>query len=238
MPHLSERCWAASSVLPVLSRLLTTTLRSSLDTQFLFWHALLLTHLSQFAEDVIVMNLKKEVLISDAYATGSSLMPQKKNPDALELLRGKAGMALGRQVGFTATLKGLPRAYNKDLQEDKKGLFESIDTTIDCVQIATGVMGTMKVRKTLISPLPSPFPYPPNTHVYIHALTNTSLRLFLRSTTPRSVSACAWRCSPLTSLTTSSARASPSARPTTSAVPSCGSRRRLERTYPSSLWSS
>mmetsp|Transcript_26871 Transcript_26871/g.53602 ORF Transcript_26871/g.53602 Transcript_26871/m.53602 type:complete len:468 (+) Transcript_26871:162-1565(+) len=113
--------------------------------EFLFWHALLLTHLSQFAEDVIVMNLKKEVLISDAYATGSSLMPQKKNPDALELLRGKAGMALGRQVGFTATLKGLPRAYNKDLQEDKKGLFESIDTTIDCVQIATGVMGTMKV---------------------------------------------------------------------------------------------
>ena len=59
--------------------------------------------------------------MSDAYATGSSLMPQKKNPDALELLRGKAGMALGRLVGFMATLKGLPRAYNKDLQEDKKG---------------------------------------------------------------------------------------------------------------------
>ena len=95
------------------------------------------------------MNLKKEVVISDAYATGSSLMPQKKNPDALELLRGKAGMALGRQVGFTATLKGLPRAYNKDLQEDKKGLFESIDTTIDCVQIATGVIGTMEVRAQL-----------------------------------------------------------------------------------------
>ena len=76
------------------------------------------------------------MVISDAYATGSSLMPQKKNPDALELLRGKAGMALGRLVGFMATLKGLPRAYNKDLQEDKKGLFESIDTTMDCIQVS------------------------------------------------------------------------------------------------------
>ncbi|GMH74100.1 hypothetical protein TL16_g06369 [Triparma laevis f. inornata] len=113
--------------------------------EFLFWHSMFLSHLSQFSEDVIIMNLKKEVIISDAYATGSSLMPQKKNPDALELLRGKAGMALGRAVGFTATLKGLPRAYNKDLQEDKKTLFESIDTTLDCVQIAAGVIGTMKV---------------------------------------------------------------------------------------------
>jgi len=114
--------------------------------EFLFWHSMFLMHLSQFAEDVIIFNLSKSVIISDAYATGSSLMPQKKNPDALELLRGKAGMALGRAVGFTATLKGLPRAYNKDLQEDKKGLFDAIDTVEDCAQIATGVLGTMKVR--------------------------------------------------------------------------------------------
>jgi len=113
--------------------------------EFLFWHTLMLTHISQLAEDLIIMNLSKSVIISDAYATGSSLMPQKKNPDALELLRGKAGMALGRAVGFTATLKGLPRAYNKDLQEDKRGLFEAIDTTSDCVQIATGVLGTLTV---------------------------------------------------------------------------------------------
>ena len=112
---------------------------------FLFWHATFLMHISQFAEDIIILNLSKSVVISDAYATGSSLMPQKKNPDALELLRGKAGMALGRAVGFVATLKGLPRAYNKDLQEDKKGLFESIDTIIDCIQIATGVMATLTV---------------------------------------------------------------------------------------------
>lgn len=89
--------------------------------EFLFWSTMLCVHLSQFAEDVIINNLLKGIEIDDAYATGSSLMPQKKNPDALELLRGKAGIALGRMVGLTATLKGLPRAYNKDLQEDKVG---------------------------------------------------------------------------------------------------------------------
>lgn len=112
--------------------------------EFLMWSTLLLTHLSQFAEDVIITNLLKGVVIDDAYATGSSLMPQKKNPDALELLRGKAGVALGRAVGFTATLKGLPRAYNKDLQEDKQPLFAAVDTVKDCLAIATGVICTMK----------------------------------------------------------------------------------------------
>jgi argininosuccinate lyase len=112
--------------------------------EFLMWHALMLTHISQFAEDVIIANLLKGIHIDDAYATGSSLMPQKKNPDALELLRGKAGMALGKAVGFTATLKGLPRAYNKDLQEDKVPLFEGVDTVKDCLAIATGVIVTMK----------------------------------------------------------------------------------------------
>ena len=80
--------------------------------EFLMWATLTLTHLSQLAEDLIVMNLQKCVVIDDAYATGSSLMPQKKNLDALEILRGKAGVVLGRAVGFTATLKGLSRAYN------------------------------------------------------------------------------------------------------------------------------
>ena len=115
--------------------------------EFLMWHTLLLTHISQFAEDVIIFNYSKAVVISEAYSTGSSLMPQKKNPDALELLRGKAGMALGRCVGFTATLKGLPRAYNKDLQEDKIGLFESVDSVEDCVQILTGILMTMKTNE-------------------------------------------------------------------------------------------
>jgi len=115
--------------------------------EFLMWSTLLLTHLSQFAEDVIINNLLKCIDISEAYSTGSSLMPQKKNPDALELLRGKAGIALGRAVGFTATLKGLPRSYNKDLQEDKVPFFEAVDCVKDCIAIATGVLVTMKPNK-------------------------------------------------------------------------------------------
>jgi len=115
--------------------------------EFLMWHTMLLMHLSQLSEDLIIMNLLKGVEISDMYATGSSLMPQKKNPDALELLRGKAGIALGRQVGFVATLKGLPRAYNKDLQEDKVPLFDAIDIVKDCLAIATGVLATLKTNK-------------------------------------------------------------------------------------------
>uniref|UniRef100_A0A7S1BCH6 Argininosuccinate lyase n=2 Tax=Corethron hystrix TaxID=216773 RepID=A0A7S1BCH6_9STRA len=123
---------------------------------FLFWSTLLLTHLSQFAEDVIINNLLKCITIDDAYATGSSLMPQKKNPDALELLRGKAGIALGRAVGFTATLKGLPRAYNKDLQEDKVQLFDAVDTVKDCLAIATGIVATMVPNPNMLVKALSP----------------------------------------------------------------------------------
>lgn len=114
--------------------------------EFLQWSTLLLTHISQCAEDLIINNMLKCVDMDDAYATGSSLMPQKKNPDALELLRGKAGIALGRMVGLTATLKGLPRAYNKDLQEDKIPLFEQVDTVNDCLAILTGVLVTMRAN--------------------------------------------------------------------------------------------
>lgn len=94
--------------------------------------------------------------MADAYSTGSSLMPQKKNPDALELLRGKTGTVIGRLNGFMITLKGLPRSYNKDLQEDKTALFDVIDTIQDCVQIATGVLATMtphgdKMRSFLVT---------------------------------------------------------------------------------------
>jgi argininosuccinate lyase len=124
--------------------------------EFLMWHALMLTHISQFAEDVIINNLLKGIFIDDAYATGSSLMPQKKNPDALELLRGKAGIALGRAVGFTATLKGLPRAYNKDLQEDKVLLFDAMDTVKDCLAITTGVICTMKPKPEYLMKALSP----------------------------------------------------------------------------------
>jgi len=124
--------------------------------EFLMWHALMLTHISQFAEDVIINNLLKCIDIDDAYATGSSLMPQKKNPDALELLRGKAGIALGKAVGLTATLKGLPRAYNKDLQEDKVPLFDAVDTVKDCLAIATGVIVTMRPNPDMLMKALSP----------------------------------------------------------------------------------
>ena len=108
-------------------------------------------HLSQFTENVIINNMLRCIDIDDAYATGSSLMPQKKNPDALELLRGKAGMAIGRSVGIMATLKGLPRAYNKDLQEDKVPLFEAVDTVRDCLAIATGVIVTMRPNPRMMA---------------------------------------------------------------------------------------
>nr|CCA18685.1 unnamed protein product [Albugo laibachii Nc14] len=111
--------------------------------EFLFWASLTMVHFSQLSEDLIIYNTLKFVSMADAYSTGSSLMPQKKNPDALELLRGKCGTVMGRMNGFMVTLKGLPRSYNKDLQEDKSALFDVVDTMLDCVQIATGVLATM-----------------------------------------------------------------------------------------------
>lgn len=119
------------------------------------WATLLMVHLSQFAEDVIILNMQQCLKMSDAYCTGSSLMPQKKNPDALELLRGKTGRVLGNATGFLCTLKGLPRAYNKDLQEDKEPLFDTVSTVSDCLSIALGVLSTMepvedKLRSKLV----------------------------------------------------------------------------------------
>ncbi|KAG7265268.1 hypothetical protein CRUP_020514, partial [Coryphaenoides rupestris] len=86
--------------------------------EFLFWASLCLTHLSKMAEDLLLYSTKEFsfLTLSDAYSTGSSLMPQKKNADSLELIRSKAGRVLGRCAGFMMTIKGLPSAYNKDLQ--------------------------------------------------------------------------------------------------------------------------
>ncbi|KAM3576968.1 hypothetical protein VYU27_001110 [Nannochloropsis oceanica] len=111
--------------------------------EFMWWASLATVHLSQLAEDLIIYNYTKQVGLSDAYSTGSSLMPQKKNPDALELLRGKAGRVLGHATGFMSTLKGLPRSYNKDLQEDKEPLFDTVDTMVAVLQITTGVFATL-----------------------------------------------------------------------------------------------
>ncbi|ETW01243.1 argininosuccinate lyase [Aphanomyces invadans] len=111
--------------------------------EFLFWASMTMLHFSQLSEDLIIYNTLKFVTMADAYSTGSSLMPQKKNPDALELLRGKSGAVIGRLNGVMITLKGMPRSYNKDLQEDKSALFYVIDTMVDCIQIAAGVLATL-----------------------------------------------------------------------------------------------
>lgn len=116
--------------------------------EFMFCGSLLGTHLSKLAEDLIIYSSSEfgYVKLSDAYATGSSLMPQKKNPDALELLRGKAGRLIGGMTGLLVTLKGLPSTYNKDLQEDKEPLFDAADTLRDLVPITTGVISTLEPR--------------------------------------------------------------------------------------------
>jgi len=110
-----------------------------------FWCALLMTHLSKYGEDLIVYSTQEFgfIRLSDAYSTGSSLMPQKKNPDALELLRGKAGRTIGHTVSLLTTMKGLPTAYNKDMQEDKQALFDALDTAEAALQIADGVLATL-----------------------------------------------------------------------------------------------
>jgi argininosuccinate lyase len=115
--------------------------------EFMAWAALVQVHLSNLAEDLIIWASREFgfVEIDDAYATGSSLMPQKKNPDSLELMRGKSGRVIGHLTGLLTTLKGLPTAYNKDLQEDKEALFDTIDTLKVELAVAAGVVGTLTV---------------------------------------------------------------------------------------------
>ncbi|NWX97795.1 ARLY2 lyase, partial [Nothoprocta ornata] len=117
--------------------------------EFLFVATLLMTHLSRLAEDLIIYSTSEFglVTLSDAFTTGSSLMPQKKNPDSLELIRGKAGRVLGRLVSIITVLKALPSTYNKDLQEDKEAVFDAVDTVTAVLQVATGVISTLQINK-------------------------------------------------------------------------------------------
>ncbi len=116
--------------------------------EFLSWATLVQVHLSGLAEDLIVWSSREFgfVQVDDAYATGSSLMPQKKNPDSLELMRGKGGRMIGHLVSVLTTLKGLPSAYNKDLQEDKEPLFDALDTLTVELPVAAGVIRTLKIN--------------------------------------------------------------------------------------------
>ncbi|KAM9846492.1 argininosuccinate lyase [Aulostomus maculatus] len=126
--------------------------------EFLFWASLCLTHLSKMAEDLMLYSTKEFsfIALSDAYSTGSSLMPQKKNADSLELIRSKAGRVFGRCAGFTMTLKGLPSTYNKDLQEDKEAMFDCYDTVHAVLQVTTGVMSTLKINQSVMEAALSP----------------------------------------------------------------------------------
>ena len=109
----------------------------------------IMMHLSRFCEEIIIWNTNEYqfVEIDDAYSTGSSIMPQKKNPDIAELVRGKTGRVYGALVSILTTMKGLPLAYNKDMQEDKELTFDAIDTVKGCLALFTGMISTMRFRK-------------------------------------------------------------------------------------------
>lgn len=131
--------------------------RNSLDAvsdrdfcvEFLSASALVMVHLSRLAEDIILYATSEFGFfeLGDAIATGSSLMPQKKNPDSMELVRGKAGRVFGDLLGLLTTLKGLPLAYNKDMQEDKEAVFDAFDTTSSSLRVTATVLKNLGVNK-------------------------------------------------------------------------------------------
>ena len=130
--------------------------RNSLDAvsdrdfcvEFLGACSLIMVHLSRLAEDVILYVTSEFAFLElgDAIATGSSLMPQKKNPDSMELVRGKAGRVFGDLLGLLTTMKGLPLAYNKDMQEDKEAVFDAFDTVTSCLQVTSTVLRNISVK--------------------------------------------------------------------------------------------
>ena len=131
--------------------------RNSLDAvsdrdfcvEFISACSLIMMHLSRLAEDIILYSTTEFGFfeLSDAVATGSSLMPQKKNPDSMELVRGKAGRVFGHLTSLLAMLKGLPLAYNKDMQEDKEAVFDSFDTVRACLEVSAAVLRNIKVNE-------------------------------------------------------------------------------------------
>ena len=108
--------------------------------------AILMMHLSRFSEEIILWASWefKFIALSDSYTTGSSIMPQKKNPDMAELIRGKTGRVYGDLMALLTTMKGLPLAYNKDMQEDKEAVFDAVDTAVQCLQVFVPMLRTMR----------------------------------------------------------------------------------------------
>ena len=117
--------------------------------EFLSALSLIMMHLSRFCEEIIMWNSNeyKFIELDDAYSTGSSIMPQKKNPNIAELVRGKTGRVYGALTSLLTTMKGIPLAYNKDMQEDKELTFDAIDTVKGCIALFTGMIDTMSVNK-------------------------------------------------------------------------------------------
>lgn len=117
--------------------------------EFLSALSIMMMHLSRFCEEIILWSSHefRFIELDDAYSTGSSIMPQKKNPDMAELIRGKTGRVYGDLIALLTTMKGLPLAYNKDMQEDKEGLYDAIDTVKMCLPVFTNMMATLTVRE-------------------------------------------------------------------------------------------
>jgi argininosuccinate lyase len=117
--------------------------------EFIFIASLLMMHMSRFCEDLIIWSTDEFqfVEISDAFTTGSSIMPQKKNPDVAELIRGKTGRVYGDLMALLTMMKGLPMTYNRDLQEDKEALFDAVDTVKECVHILSEMAGHLKFNR-------------------------------------------------------------------------------------------
>jgi argininosuccinate lyase len=108
-----------------------------------------MTHISRLSEEFVIWSSQEFQFIEldDAFCTGSSIMPQKKNPDVPELLRGKTGRVYGSLIGLLTVLKGLPLAYNKDMQEDKEGMFDTVYTVVGALRLLSGIIDTMKVNE-------------------------------------------------------------------------------------------
>jgi argininosuccinate lyase len=148
-PYRLDRAYVAE--LLGFGRASTNSMDAVSDRDFVVEHlaaiSLLAVHLSRLAEELILWSSAEVgfVEMDDAYATGSSIMPQKKNPDVAELVRGKAGRAIGTLVQLLVILKGLPMTYNKDLQEDKEGYFRAFDDIQACLQLTAEMVGTLRV---------------------------------------------------------------------------------------------
>ena len=121
--------------------------------EFLSALSIIAMHLSRFSEEIILWNSNEYgfIELDDAYSTGSSIMPQKKNPDIAELVRGKTGRVYGALMSMLTTMKGLPLAYNKDMQEDKEVSFDAMDTVLNCLELFTGMLKTTRFNKDVMA---------------------------------------------------------------------------------------